>query len=61
MFEAAVEMDYHRATRGATYEEIGAAVGLSGATAGERLPRVGANSSSLRCDYGSGMDDERAC
>ena len=37
MFEAAVEMDYYEATRGATSEEIGAAVGLSGATVGGHL------------------------
>ena len=40
MFEAAVEMDYHGATRGATYEEIGTAVGLSGATVGGHLLKV---------------------
>ena len=40
MFEAAAEMDYHGATRGATYEEIGTAVGLSGATVGGHLLRV---------------------
>ena len=40
MYEAAIEMDYHGATRGATYEEIGTAVGLSGATVGEHLLKV---------------------
>ena len=40
MSEAAVEMDYYGATRGATYEEIGAAVELSGATVGGHILKV---------------------
>ena len=40
MFEAAVEMDYRGATRGAAYEEIGAAVGPSGATVGGHFLKV---------------------
>jgi len=40
VFEAAVELDYYGATRGATYEEIGDAVGLSGATVGEHLRKI---------------------
>lgn len=40
MFEAAVEMDYHGATRGATYKEIGTAVGLPGATVGGHLLKI---------------------
>lgn len=40
VFEAAVELDYYGATRGATYEEVGEVVGLSGATVGEHLRKI---------------------
>ena len=40
MFKAAAEMDYRGATRGATSEEIGAAVGLSGATVGGHFLKI---------------------